>query len=230
MLPEPDLLLFSEVWLPWHWWTLRQTLHPGFVAVAPSGRHRWRPRGGLVAFSRRCSSWTVQEQSFQPFRASGPWWRLWEGDGLAKKGIQTLILSWATHTVTILHSHLQAQYRNRTYDHVRAAQWRQLTRCAIARSSLATAVCAAGDFNTLPAEEIFLAHRNDWIDLTAPLRDSGIANSTTLDSVNEWIDYVLLLRSKARAVRETTVELVDSTAAGETVSDHHGLLAQLRFL
>ncbi|GBD27610.1 hypothetical protein HRbin30_02962 [bacterium HR30] len=48
--PQPDLLLFSEVWLRAHWSVLREALRPEFHPVSTIGDFGLGPRGGLAAF------------------------------------------------------------------------------------------------------------------------------------------------------------------------------------
>lgn len=227
--PQPDLLLFSEVWLRAHWSVLREALRPEFHPVSTIGDFGLGPRGGLAAFFRRASAWTIEEESFEPLRSSAPWWRVWEGDGLARKGIHTLVLRGTSRRVVVLHTHFQAQYGRRTYARVRAAQWAQLADCARARARGATAVCAAGDFNTTPHEHLLVHQLEHWIDLTESLRNSGASKGTTVHEPHEWIDYVLLWRSAAEAVKATDVQLAYGITTDGHVSDHHGLLAQFFF-
>lgn len=225
--PKPDLLLFSEVWLRPYWSALRQNLHPDFTPLPVINRFLIGPVGGLVAFLRRCSTWRLEEMRFEALQQSGPWWRLWEGDGLARKGIQTLCLRSSTRTVVVLHTHFQAQYGSRSYTEVRAAQWAQLNHCATALARFATVVCTVGDFNTKPEETIFLNQLEHWIDLTDPLRANGKAKSTTLENSQEWIDYILLWRPKASAIKTTRLHLATGMPHRGNISDHYGLLAHL---
>ncbi len=220
-----DLLLCNEVWLGPHERVLREALSPSFVSLnLPDLR---RPAGGLVAYLHRNSAWRLVHQRFQPFRHSAPWWRLWEGDSIGGKGIRTLVLEYDDNErVAILQTHLQAQYGPRTYTRVRHHQWSQLTQRAFSALASASFVCAAGDLNTTPTENVFAAYARYWVDLSATIRQTG-PRSTTIHHSEEWIDYVLAVAPTAFRLRSYTTELIDARDGSTVISDHHGILARL---
>ncbi len=219
-----DLLLCSEVWLGPHEHVLREALSPSFVSLNfPDLR---RPAGGLVAYLHRNSAWRLAHQRFQLFRHAAPWWRLWEGDFIGGKGIRTLVLEHDNHRVAILHTHMQAQYGPRTYARVRGHQWSQLTQRAFSALASASFVCAAGDLNTMPTEDVFAAYARYWLDLSADIRQTG-PRSTTVHHSEEWIDHVLALAPTACQLRSYTTELIDARDEEALISDHHGILARL---
>ena len=59
---------------------------------------------GIVKPARAAaqSPWQLDATEFTPFRDSAPWWRIWEGDGLAGKGVQRITLRRSEATVHLL--------------------------------------------------------------------------------------------------------------------------------
>ena len=64
---------------------------PGYAA-APELERSWlgqRP-SGLMALARRDGPWRIADSVMYEFDAHSPSYRLWEGDGLGRKGVQQL--------------------------------------------------------------------------------------------------------------------------------------------
>lgn len=224
--PPPDLLLFAEVWLPWYAADLTLALQPHFRGIPYVGA--WRPPGGLVALHYSASPWKVETTAFQPFWASGPWWRIWEGDGVGRKGVRYLALVAPNARVALLHTHWQAQYGRRSYTHVRELQAAALTQLAHSLARTHIAVFAAGDLNTLPSEPLFARLSFSWHDLTLPLRQSEPAATTTI-APGEWIDYVLALRGSEQSPELTAGIRVSPRDGPLDISDHHGIYVRVAF-
>ena len=226
--PAPDLLLFQEVWGGTLADQLAEEL-PAYVA-APEPERNWlgsRP-AGLMALARRDGAWRIEESVLHEFDAYAAWWRVWEGDGLSRKGVQQLRLANGSDEVMLLHTHLQAMYGKPEYAPIAAEQLRQLTGVAQGLGH-ARPILAAGDLNTRIDTPRYAELRERWIDLTAELRERCECGTSVRDDgePGAWIDYVLaydLPRFRVRA----DVHLLENRAPDDPYSDHNGFLAKLR--
>jgi endonuclease/exonuclease/phosphatase family metal-dependent hydrolase len=226
--PAPDLLLFQEVWSGSLADQLAADL-PAYVA-APELERNWlgsRP-AGLMALARREGAWRIEESVLHEFDTYAPWWRVWEGDALGRKGVQQLRIVGDGGDVMLLHTHLQAMYGKPEYAPIAAAQLRHLTRVAQGLGN-ARPILAAGDLNTRVDSARYAELRERWIDLTAEYRERcGCGTSVRDDGEpGAWIDYVLaydLPRFRVRA----KVHLLENRAPDDPYSDHNGFLVKLR--
>jgi endonuclease/exonuclease/phosphatase family metal-dependent hydrolase len=219
--PLPDLVLLQEIWFSSEAARLIALFEPQYQPVdVPRTSYPGRA-GGLLTFVRR-DTWSVAEHSFEIFSESAPAWRVWEGDGMASKGVQCVVLKRGSQRLAICNTHLQAQYGERGYTKVRAAQIEQLDHI-VARIPLDTPVVSAGDFNTRPREELYGRLASTWIDLTEGLRQRcGCGTTVSNTGAEEWIDYVFSRRSPAWTVQTERAERLVCTSVDDP-SDHHGL-------
>jgi endonuclease/exonuclease/phosphatase family metal-dependent hydrolase len=228
----PEVALLQEVWFAADAAALGRRLAGRYRMVDGAPRSGPMRVGGLLAFVRGDAAWRpVGDARFERYAACAARWRVWEGDGLIGKGIQvmSLVADDGGHGLTILHTHVQAQYNAVAHRRPRAGQLAQLAALA-AGLDPATPVLAAGDLNTGPEESLYrdlLAPT--WLDLTTATRAARPAAQTQFECGAEplWIDYVLARRSPSWTV-EADLELVENTARDEPFSDHNGLHARLR--
>ena len=226
--PAPDLLLLQEVWGGALADQLAGDL-PGYAAV-PEPERNWigqRP-SGLMALARRDGTWRIEDSLTHEFDAHAPWWRVWEGDGLGRKGVQQLRVVSGADEVMVLHTHLQAMYGRPEYAPIAAEQLRQLTSVAQALGH-ARPIIAAGDLNTRIDTLRYAELRERWVDLTAEFRERcECGTSVRADGKpGAWIDYVLaydLPRFRVRA----DVHLLENRARDDPYSDHNGFFVKLR--
>jgi endonuclease/exonuclease/phosphatase family metal-dependent hydrolase len=226
---QPDLVLLQEIWRPRYADVLAGLLAPAYEPLGRTGGGDWTPPGGLLPLLRRSSGWGLREQRFEPFRVAAPAWKIWEGDGLAGKGVQTLLLERPDVPKTrlvALHTHLQAAYHPGQYAAVRRQQLGQLA-AAAASVDATLPVLAAGDLN-LEADDarLYAEITGRFEDLSRPLRDR--CGCGTVPGELKWIDYVLARRGPAWRA-SARVELIRSPRPDHPYSDHHGLDARVRF-
>jgi len=198
-----------------------------------SGRHC----GGLLTGVKR-AGWSVSSPArFTPFRAQGPAWKFWQGDGLMKKGVlATVATQLATgREVTFLNTHLQSQYgyfhtasgalRSKdAYLVERGAQLRQLEDLSLHyRDRL---VIIGGDFNTTPDEWPELGLPKDWQELTEPLRATSRGSYIENTGPLAWYDYVFAQPGPVDTVK-ARARLIENTGVDVPYSDHHGLVIEL---
>jgi endonuclease/exonuclease/phosphatase family metal-dependent hydrolase len=228
----PEIALLQEVWFGGDAAALARQLAPRYDVVDGAPRVRPVRAGGLLAFVRRDSEWRVADRGvrFERYRTQAARWRVWEGDGLAAKGIQIipLVHRAAGRSIVMAHTHLQAQYEPIRHARPRGAQLTQLARLA-ATLGAATPVLAAGDLNTGPDDALYRdLIAPIWIDLTAPTRTARPAASTHFECASApWIDYVLAHRSPHWSATGL-LELIENRSRDDPFSDHHGLHVRLQ--
>ncbi len=226
---RPDVVLLQEVWFGMYARALRRALQAEYEAVSAARRiTRW-PRGGLLAFIRRRSGWVAVDWTFVRYEARAPWYHIAEGDGIAGKGALAVELRRGRQSLTVVDTHLQAQYPHwgRRYPRQRQAQLQQLNRF-LDRSFAAAAVLIAGDFNTSTSDDpCASALAPVGRDLTVEERNS-CRRGTHFDTAsghNEWIDYVMVRNVNVHA----EVERIENTGADRPYSDHDGILVRLTY-
>lgn len=220
----PEVVLLQEVWRPQEAQLLRSDL-PTYAAVDPPRGGALGRAGGLLTLVSRSSGWSIAAHSFERFRDHAPAWKLWQGDGLAEKGILRVELERGDARVVLLNTHLQASYGPGGYASVRRAQLRQLGRAALAEDPLVPLI-AAGDLNTRPHEAHFEEITRAFTELTAPLRER--CGCGTLPGRDGWLDYVVA-RASPHWAASADVVLIPSERRDYPFSDHHGLDARVSF-
>jgi len=224
--PAPDLLLFQEIWSEGFWEELAQGLAPDYAPSLPEAGPRIAARSGLASFVRRDSGWRTSGHRFEPFRSEGPLWRFWEGDGIVEKGFEIVDLQHAELQLSLLNTHLQAQYPPRHYSEVRGKQIAQIE-AAVARIPETRLLLAGGDWNTTPGETLYPTLTRFLDDLTTAYRE-GCACGTFVAEESEWLDYLFARPSRDWQVQVEAVRRLESEAPDQPFSDHHGIEARLR--
>lgn len=226
--PLPDFILLQEAWFPSKAALLIETLQPHYDSVGvPRALFPGR-KGGLLSFIRRDSGWQLRRSSFHQFEAAAEVWRFWEGDGAAAKGFQHLELERDGQPLALVNTHLQAEYGELRYTHIRRHQLDQLHRHLSAVPD-SVPIISAGDFNTRHNEPLYSELERRWNDLTLHLRFSCRGGTTvTADDASEWIDYVLTRRSPRWSAQAESADRILSRAPDLPYSDHHGLDVTLR--
>jgi endonuclease/exonuclease/phosphatase family metal-dependent hydrolase len=219
----PDVSLLQEVWSPVQADLLASWIGDGYTRVDTPPRG-WPGRvAGLLAFVSRRSGWAVAGRDFEEFEATAPAWKLWEGDGVGRKGILRLDLERDDARLALVNTHLQASYSPGGYTEVRRAQLEQLSR-SVATIDPGVPVVVGGDLNVPASGPLYAEISRSFEDLTAPLREA-CGCGTAVDS-SAWLDYVLLRRGPVWSA-SASVERIVSVREDHPYSDHHGLAAAL---
>lgn len=226
--PRADFLLFQEVWTRSLAKTLATALEPAFAPVRLPGKGWTGDSGGLLSFVRRGSRWRVEERRFHAFQSEGPVWRLWEGDAFGDKGVERIHFERDGFRLSLMNTHLQAQYGSHHYESVRRAQIGQLADIALALDPRVPLILC-GDLNTLPEEPLYQTLRASWRDLTTEFRSRcDCGTHVPEEGVEKWLDYLLVPHPSSWAVQVEGLERIVSTEPDIPYSDHHGLEASLR--
>lgn len=100
---------------------------------------------GLVILSK----YPIEESYFHRFKANNPWWKVWEGDWWAGKGIGHARIRLPNDTYLDFYNvHAQAYRGNQESDDVRLEQFREASEFLNQASLQNSPVFFVGDFNT----------------------------------------------------------------------------------
>lgn len=231
-----DVVFLQEVWYEADVARVARWLRAAaYDVVIPPLGFFGRHGGLLTAVRTEPPGWQVQEISFTAFAQAASRWRFWEGDGLATKGFQRVVMSNGDDACVLFNTHVQAEYgderRHPRHTAVRRAQIEQLGVVvdAVGRSHR---VVVCGDFNVHPAETE-LYHRilrNGIRDLTADLRLRRTGGTAYIESSQQtlWLDYVLG-RGRDGEHLVADAQLVENHAPDDPYSDHHGIDVSVSF-
>ncbi len=122
------------------------------------------------------SAWPIVEHYFHRFEQSNPWYKLWEGDWWAGKGVGLARIELpGGGVIDFYNTHAQAGRRHPTgYREVRTAQMQGLSRFVAETATGSGPAFVVGDFNTKPDRDDLQLAINK-LDLERVMRiDSGI--------------------------------------------------------
>jgi len=226
---QPDVVLLQEVWAHPYARLLATDLAGEYRVTAATGCGRPFPCGGLAVLVRVGSGWVASAPTFVPYDATAPWYRLFEWDGLAKKGMLLVQLTRGDATLAVLDTHLQTEYTRygRDYTPIRRAQLEQLARTLTTTFGDRPAI-VGGDFNTSPGErsglyESHMASLGD--DRTTELRIAcgECGTRPNLPRPARWLDHVF---TRGLAATASAARIVNE-AIDQPFSDHDGVLVRL---
>jgi endonuclease/exonuclease/phosphatase family metal-dependent hydrolase len=241
--PEPDVILLQEIFFPCDLKILKKRIGKSYFLVDNVPRRAYPPWfipflnlgglffhfrvAGLAAFVHR--RWTVVDSRFEEYRAQGPEFKIWEGDGYARKGIQRIDLlhNESRRPLTVFNTHTQSL---RAELELRGMQISQLAASAYAVDD-DVPVLIAGDFNVRPQEPLYKVMTEDfrWIDLTATMEKCGERfgyEEGARERVSRRRDYVFALPS-AHWRFGTRASFICNLTDDVPYSDHHGIEASI---
>jgi len=241
--PEPDVILLQEVFFPKDLKILKKRIGKDYVLVDDMPRRAYPPwfipglnlgslffhfrEGGLAAFVHR--RWQVTDSRFEEYRAQGSEFKIWEGDGYARKGIHRLDLlhNETRRQLTVFNTHTQSL---RAEHELRGIQISQLSTAAYAVDK-EVPVLIAGDFNVRPEEPLYKVMTEDfrWIDLTDAMEKCSERlgyDEAGGEKVNRRRDYVFALPS-AHWRFQTRAKFICNLTDDVPYSDHHGIEASI---
>ncbi len=232
---EADLIALQEVWT-----------RGARDALASAGRraglpHVWHnqaaTRGsGLLVLSRL----PVTRTHFEAYHLGGRPERIWEGDYHGGKGFALLEIETPAGPVTLVDTHLHAQYTDDAHDGSFPYRVGQVVQLAARLAPIRNPILAAGDFNLredrpeyriltglsgLADAAVTLDHRQDSVRPDTANRARG-----TLPGAR--IDYVFTrsgagLRAVPHAIERTFDDTLVFRDEEHGYSDHLGLLAEI---
>lgn len=213
---DPDIVGFQEAFIGKH----REILIAALEAHTRLRHFQYFPSGTMGSGLLFASAFPIEENWFHRFEDSNPWYKLWEGDWWAGKGVGLSRVRLPNgQLLDVYNTHAQAGYGNPAYRVVRENQLRGMAGFINASRMGTVPALAVGDFNCRPGQP----------DCEALYAVADLERVMTLDG---GIDQILAARDRDHAVEvlETVRIDRDNVVDGEaiTLSDHHGFLSTLR--
>lgn len=120
---DPDIVCWQEAFIDSDRETLLEHLAGSRLAY-----HEYFPSGTVGSGLMISSAYPIRETLFHRYAASNPWYRVWEGDWWAGKGVALarVELPGGLGLVDVYNTHAQAGYGNPAYIPVRLAQMEEL--------------------------------------------------------------------------------------------------------
>jgi sphingomyelin phosphodiesterase 2 len=152
---DPDIVGFQEAFVgetrELLMRELRENTRLQYMQYYPSG---WVGSGLLI-----CSAFPIVEAYFTQYRDSNPWYKVWEGDFWAGKGVALARIQLPDDAgyLDFFDTHAQAGYGNPYYDIVRQKQMSQLADFIFKAQTGTCPVILVGDMNCRPGEPDFEA-------------------------------------------------------------------------
>jgi len=153
------------------------------LSKTPLKYHSEYPAGylgnGLVILSK----YPIEESYFHRFKANNPWWKVWEGDWWAGKGIGLARIKLSENNyIDFYNVHAQAYRDNQASDDVRLEQFKEASEFINSASLKNSPVFFVGDFNTQQNKPDYLyAEKNSKL-LRLMTIDSDIDHITAVSN------------------------------------------------
>jgi endonuclease/exonuclease/phosphatase family metal-dependent hydrolase len=224
---SPDVVFLQEVWTR----TAAHLLHSLLGdTYRPFGASGWvLQKGGLLTLLRKDAGLRPLRCLYAPFSEGGPWWRVWEGDGLAGKGILLLVLQSESGMLVAVNTHLQSKYLNRSYQDIRRQQLQSLEEIRLGRP-VPSSMILGGDLNTAPSDPLYVATAGGWIDATQQLWARNSVTYLGPSEQPEWIDYIWVAPSAELDAAVSNLRLLTNREADQPYSDHDGLAVSVALM
>lgn len=231
---ELDWVAFQEVWTEG---ARLRLIDAGRRAGMVHAWHRELALGGsgLLVLARE----PFRTPHFEAYTVRGFPQRVWHGDYHGGKGFCALRFDTPHGAVTLIDTHLHAQYGDDAYNDEYPHRVAQVVQLSAAIAAISTPVVAAGDFNMSEGRreyDIFtgLSRMRDAaaeLDRRQPTTiGANPYRQEHLPHDDERIDYVFTRDGEGARVRVRGIERIfDETPAGAAAaySDHAGLLAEI---
>jgi len=213
---DPDLVGIQEGFVEKHRKVLVDALQGSRLV-----HNRYFPSATLGSGLFVLSAFPIKEAFFHRYTASGPWYKVYEGDWWAGKGVSLVRVELPSGEgyIDFYNTHMQAKYGDGGYAAVRLAQMTELL-AFISRSTLnSVPAILAGDFNSRPGTEVYEF-----------ALDSG--QLTRMMSIDTRIDHIFAVRNPKYSFEVLETHPIDRkipVSGGETrLSDHTGYLSTIR--
>ena len=229
-----DWMVFQEVWTEG---ARLRLIDAGRGAGLVHAWHRELALGGsgLLVLARE----PFQAPHFQAYAVRGFPQRVWHGDYHGGKGFCALRFDTPLGALTLIDTHLHAQYGDDAYNDEYPHRVAQVVQLSAAIAAISTPVVAAGDFNMSEGRREYaiftgLTKMRDAaaeLDRRQPTTiGANPYRKERLPHDDERIDYVFTRDGEGVRVRVRRIERIfDETPAGAAAaySDHAGLLAEI---
>jgi len=213
---DPDIVGFQESFV----WKDRQTLVKKLKEYSRLQHHQYYPSGVFGSGLLISSVFPIVKISFQQFSVSNPFYKFYEGDWWAGKGVALarLELPEGSGFIDVYNTHTQAGYGNRTYNSLRKQQMEELAEFVIKSSKDTTPALILGDINCRIGSEDCAAavYGADLLHLMSI--ESGLDHIFAAGHYNYWFE---LLETKK------IEERIKIRGRNLTLSDHSGFMSSI---
>jgi len=213
---DPDLVGIQEGFVEKH----RQVLLDA-VAGSRLAYYEYYPSGTVGSGKFMLSAYPIVESYFHRFEASNPWYKVYEGDFWAGKGVALARIELPDDAgyIDFYDTHLQAGYGNPAYRFVRQSQMRGLAGFVKATATGTAPAFLVGDMNCRPASEAYgIAIEEGGLERVMGIRSS--------------IDHIFCVRNARYGFEVVDTVVIDrKIRIGERetrLSDHTGYLSTIR--
>lgn len=173
--------------------------------------HQYYPSGTVGSGLLISSAFPIREVLFHRYTVSNPWYKFWEGDWWAGKGLALARIEVQGGYVDLYNTHAQAGYGNPAYRIVRKQQMIELAEF-INRTKVDTIPAfLVGDMNCRPGNE----------DFETAVQGAGLVRAMLIPSS---IDHIFKVTNEHYSFE--VIKTIEIPRAG--LSDHNGYVSDIR--
>lgn len=180
--------------------------------------HQYYPSGTVGSGLLIASAFPIKEVFFHRFTVSNPFYKIWEGDWWAGKGVALARLELPEGCIDFYNTHAQAGYGNPDYDVVRNTQMAELADFMMRSQCGTTPALLAGDMNCRPG------------DLEFETAVNGAGLQRVMQGASR-IDHIFARRDERYIVDVVKTEPIEANVKlGEkeiALSDHTGYMSTI---
>ncbi len=210
---DPDIVCFQEAFIGEE----RELLIEGLGATRLQ-YHEYFPGATVGSGLMISSAYPIEETYFHRFTVANPWYRLWEGDWWAGKGVALARIALPEGGYTdVYNTHAQAGYGRPEYHAVRREQMQEMIAFIKATHVPSAPAFVLGDFNS---------REGSGTGYDSLVEDAGLIRVMTIPSA---IDHIFARESPAYTFE--TLETLELTEfEGVRLSDHNGYQSTVRIV
>lgn len=215
MVIDPDIVGFQEAFIAADRQILLDDLKNTRLQY-----NQYYPSGSVGSGVLICSIFPIEEVYFHQYTKANPWYKMWEGDWWAGKGVGLARIKIAEgHYLDFFNTHAQAGYGNAAYKIVREQQMTEAAEFVNGANCPTIPALFVGDLNCSPGSPDYQA-----------LYDG--ANMERLMTIESHIDHILGVKNPAYTVETLETfkiqEVVNVNKKQFTLSDHNGYMSTLK--
>lgn len=212
---DPDIAGFQEAFIDRDRQVLIESLSHSRLKF-----YRYFPSGVVGSGLLVASAYPIKEALFHRYAASNPWYKIWEGDWWAGKGIALarIELPDGRGCFDVYNTHVQAGYRKHLYtndyNEIRGQQMSELADFINSTKTKTGPVFLVGDMNCGQGSENFKIA-------------AGKANLVRVMAVDSGVDHIFAVHDP-RYVFEVMENIVVAEHEGLRLSDHNGYMSTIQ--
>jgi len=212
---DPDIVGFQEAFIAADRQILLDELKNSRLQY-----NQYYPSGSVGSGVLICSAFPIEEVYFHQYSIANPWYKMWEGDWWAGKGVGLARVKISEgHYLDFFNTHAQAGYGNANYKIVREQQMTEAAEFVNGAHCPSIPAFFVGDLNCTPGSPDYQA-----------LFDG--ANLERVMIIESRIDHILGVKNPAYTVEtlETSKidEVVNVNKKQFTLSDHSGFISTIK--